>query len=85
MPESRGRQKPRAKRYQLEPQRKKPKKSSPHWYGPLVLVVMGLGVAAIVLNYMGLIPGTNDQTSSAWLGIGLGIIAVGFIGTMYWR
>jgi Cell division protein CrgA len=85
MPESKGRQKPRPRRYQLEPQKRQPKKNSPRWYGPLVLAVMAIGVAVIILNYMALIPGTNDQTSSAWLGIGLGIIAVGFIGTMYWR
>jgi hypothetical protein len=85
MPESKKRPKPHGKRYQLEPQRKQVKKGSPRWYGPLVLVVMAIGVITIVLNYMGLVPGTDGQTSSIWLGVGLGVIAVGFIGTMYWR
>jgi hypothetical protein len=83
MPESRSRHKKKAQRYQLEPQRKQPPKSSPRWYGPMLLTVMGLGVAMIVLNYMGaLLPGAP---ANAWLWGGLGLIGLGFFGTMYWR
>jgi hypothetical protein len=84
MPESRSRpKKTRTKRYQLEPQRKKPTTASPRWYGPMLLVVMAVGVAIIVLNYIGiLLPGA---TNSGWLWGGLGVIGLGFLGTMYWR
>jgi ABC-type Fe3+ transport system permease subunit len=84
MPESRSRpKKTRSRRYQLEPQRKKRSTSSPRWYGPMLIGLMALGVAVIVLNYMGiLLPGA---TNNGWLWGGLGIIALGFVGTMYWR
>ena len=83
MPRSRGRQKTKPKgRYQVEPDKPKPKaKSSPRWYPPLVLGIMGLGVIVIVLNYMGILPFTGGQTNSIALMVGLGLIAVGFLGT----
>ena len=43
--------KSKRRRYQPPP-RKKPK-PSPRWYGALILFVMLLGVAVIVLNYLG--------------------------------
>jgi ABC-type Fe3+ transport system permease subunit len=84
MPESRSRsKKARSQRYQLEPQRKQHSKGSPRWYGPMLLVVMGLGVLIIVLNYVGIVlPGAP---SNGWLWGGLGVIGLGFFGTMYWR
>jgi hypothetical protein len=75
MPESRGRTKKKGGRYQLEPARKKKAKRMPRWYAPLVLGVMVAGVVVIVWNYMG------GNTSNAFLWIGLGLIALGFIGT----
>lgn len=84
MPKSRSRQKQRrsgASAYQLAPQQRKKTRSSPRWYGPVILGVMALGVIVIVLNYMGLVPG---DTSPLYLWLGLGLIGVGFIGTMYW-
>jgi hypothetical protein len=42
---------------------------------------MGLGVIVIVLNYMGILPFTNSQTSPVALLVGLGMIGVGFLGT----
>jgi hypothetical protein len=75
MPESRGRTKKKGGRYQLEPARKKKSKRMPRWYPPLVLGVMVVGVVVIVWNYMG------GNTSNAFLWLGLGLIAVGFIGT----
>ena len=84
MPVSRGRQKKRTARYRAAPQQAKRRhKPSPRWYGPLLLVLMALGVAIIVTNYMGLIPGT-DGASSLWLWVGLGTLGVGFIGTSFW-
>jgi hypothetical protein len=83
VPKSRSRSKAKAKgRYQVEPDRRKPKaKSSPRWYPPLVLGIMGLGVIVIVLNYMGILPFTGGQTHPIALMVGLGLIAVGFLGT----
>jgi LPXTG-motif cell wall-anchored protein len=76
MPESRGRTKKKGPRYQLEPAKKKRVKPMPRWYAPLVLGVMGVGVAVIVWNYM-----RGDKTSNEFLWIGLGLIALGFLGT----
>jgi hypothetical protein len=85
MPVSKGRQKKRAPRYRAAPQQpKKRRRSSPRWYGPLLITLMAIGVAVIVLNYMGLIPGTGGDASSVWLWVGLGILGVGFVGTSFW-
>ena len=83
MPKSKGRSKKRStgRGYQLAPSRKKKRKGSPRWYGPAILALMGVGVVMIVLNYIGLVPG---GTQPMWLFAGLGLIAVGFIGTMFW-
>ena len=82
MPKSRSRAKGSEKRYQLEPTRKPPRaKPSPRWYAPLVLGVMGLGVAVIVTNYMAILPFTHKQTSPIALIVGLGMIGIGFLGT----
>lgn len=51
-------------------------KASPSWFGWLVVGSILLGVALIVLNYMGVLPPGN--TIQAWLWAGLGCIAVGF-------
>jgi cell division protein CrgA len=80
MPKSKGRPKQRATRYQLEPQRKKKTKASPRWYGPSMLVLMGIGVVLIVWNY---IRGTS--ASNSVLLAGLGLIAAGFFGVTFWR
>ena len=56
MPKSKGRKKPQGRRYQLGSTPKAKHKSSPRWYGPLLIVLMSAGVLIIVLNYVGLIP-----------------------------
>jgi hypothetical protein len=43
---------------------------------------MVVGVAMIVLNYMGLIPG---GTAQVWLWVGLAFIAAGFVAATQWR
>ena len=85
MPVSKGRQRKKTPRYRATPQQpKKRHRSSPRWYGPLLITLMALGVIVIVANYMGLIPGTDGTASSVWLWIGLGILGAGFVGTSFW-
>jgi Cell division protein CrgA len=84
MPKSRGRQKQKrggARGYTLGPTPKKKTKSSPRWYGPFILILMGIGVLVIVLNYIGLMPGSPENL---WLWVGLGLIGAGFVGTTFW-
>jgi hypothetical protein len=80
MPKSRNRQKTRTGRYQLEPQRRQKARKSPRWYGPIVLGLMGVGVVLIVWNYT-----RGDNASNTILLSGLGLIAVGFFGTTFWK
>ena len=51
-------------------------KVSPWWVPALMFTLLGLGVAVIVLNYVGLLPG---DTKNSYLLIGLGLITAGFI------
>ena len=74
------RSKSKRSRYQPPP---KPKPSpSPRWLGPSILVVLLLGVAVIVFNYLGLVPG---GTKDLFLWAGLGLIALGFAAATQWR
>jgi antibiotic biosynthesis monooxygenase (ABM) superfamily enzyme len=84
MPKSKGRKKQQERRYQLGSSARTKRKTSPRWYGPLLIVLMSLGVLIIVLNYVGLIPGTDNLASPVWLWVGLGLIGAGFVGTTYW-
>ena len=81
MPKSRSRQKRTSRPYAPPPPRKKPR-SSPRWFGVLVLGLIGVGIAMIVLNYMGKMPGGTQQH---YLWIGLGVIAAGFAAATQWR
>ncbi len=81
MPRSRSRQRDRRRPYAAPPPKRRPK-ASPRWYGFLVLGLMVVGVAMIVLNYMGLMPGDTRQL---WLWLGLGFIAAGFVAATQWR
>jgi hypothetical protein len=51
-------------------------KVSPWWVPAIMFALLGLGVAVIVLNYLGLLPG---DTKNSYLLIGLGLITGGFI------
>jgi hypothetical protein len=80
MPESKGRRKGGAKRYQLEPDRPKKTSASPVWFAPLMVVIMLVGVAIIVWNYT-----RADQASNSTLFVGLGLIGAGFFGITFWK
>jgi high-affinity Fe2+/Pb2+ permease len=75
----------KAKRRRYQPPPKKKQKPSPKWFGALILGLMFAGVIAIVLNYLGLMPGTHGQATNLWLFVGLGLIAAGFAGSTQWR
>jgi hypothetical protein len=81
MPKSRSRQRRTSRPYAQPPPKKRPK-SSPTWYGYLVLGLILVGVAVIVLNYMDFIPGGTQQH---WLWVGLALIAGGFGAATRWR
>jgi hypothetical protein len=51
-------------------------KRSPVWVPVLMFTLMGLGVIAILCNYLGLLPGGADNV---YLIIGLGLITAGFL------
>jgi hypothetical protein len=77
------RSKAKRRRYQPPPQKKR--KPSPKWFGALILGLMFAGVVVIVLNYLGVIPGTNRQATNLYLFVGLGLIALGFGASTQWR
>jgi hypothetical protein len=85
VPKSKSRQKNRKQRsYVPTPEQKKPR-SSPRWYGATVIGLIFVGVAVIVVNYVGLMPGTGRTFDPIYLWVGLGLILVGFMGTMRLR
>ncbi|HVX20795.1 MAG TPA: cell division protein CrgA [Acidimicrobiales bacterium] len=51
-------------------------RTSPRWYGPLILVLLVLGVLMILLNYLTVLPGA---VSVWYLVAGLVVIFVGFL------
>lgn len=70
--------KSKSKRRRYQPPPKPKPKPSPRWLGPTILGILFGSVLVIVLNYLGLMPGTQDQASNLYLWIGLGGIALGF-------
>ena len=77
------RSKSKRRRYQAPP--KKKHKPSPPWFGALILIFFGLGVATIILNYLSLVPFTTIDPSNWFLFGGLGGIALGFILSTQWH
>ena len=84
--------KSKSKRRRHQPPPRKKPKPSPRWFGVLILLVMLLGVAIIVLNYMKILPFTgtggffsNLDTKTWPLFTGLGMIAFGFLLATQWR
>ena len=63
-------------------------KVSPRWVPVLMLVLLGLGILIILLNYVGIVPGFGplpDDTSNWYLLIGLGMILAGIITATQWH
>ncbi len=77
--------KARSKRSRYIPPPKKKPKASPRWFGAVILTVMLLGVAVIVLNYLGLMPFTGGQAKGWLVFVGLGLIGAGFLLATQWR
>ena len=57
-------------------------RSSPRWFPIFILVLFGIGLVGIMLNYLGLLPG---GASNVYLFIGLGFIVAGFIAATRWH
>lgn len=77
--------KSKSKRRRYQPPPKKKPKPSPRWFGGLILLLLFGGAAMIVVNYLGLMPGTHGTATNLWLFSGLGAIALGFLGATRWR
>lgn len=77
--------KSKSKRRRYQPPPKPKPKASPRWVGPLILALLLVGAIIIVLNYLGLIPGTGGRSTNAFLWVGLGLIGVGFGVATQWR
>jgi Cell division protein CrgA len=63
-------------------------KVSPRWVPVLMLVLLGVGVLIILLNYVGIVPGIGplpDDTSNWYLLIGLALILGGIITATQWH
>ncbi len=57
-------------------------RSSPWWVPTIMLALFGLGVVAIVLNYLGVLPASP---SNWYLLGGLGGIILGFVAATQWH
>lgn len=77
------RSKSKRRRYQPPPP-KKPK-PSPTWLGATILAILLLGLAVIVLNYLGINQILPGAPRNLYLWSGLGAIAVGFGLATQWR
>lgn len=63
-------------------------KVSPTWVPVLMGVLLGLGTAVILLNYVSLLPTWGilpDDTSNVWLLVGLGFILAGIVVATQWH
>ncbi|MGH2654265.1 MAG: cell division protein CrgA [Actinomycetota bacterium] len=77
------RSKSKRRRYQPPP---KPKpKPSPKWLGVTILTVLIVGLAVIVLNYLGIEQLLPGAPRNLYLWSGLGAIALGFGLATQWR
>jgi hypothetical protein len=92
MPKSRSRPQQKRRYYVAQPTPKK-RRSSPRWFGGLILGLMFAGVIVIVLNYLGVMPGftapfvhwvVSPDTNNFYLLGGLGLIAAGFLLATQW-
>lgn len=58
---------------------------SPRWVPVLMFALWGIGLAMILLNYMGLLPGSADGGNGWYLLAGLGLILAGIITATQYR
>jgi len=56
-----------------------PKGPSPRWVPVLMFALWGLGLLVIILNYMGVLPGSADGGNGWYLVAGLGAILAGIM------
>jgi hypothetical protein len=77
--------KSKSKRRRYQPPPKKKPKPSPGWLGSTILAVLILGLAVIVLNYLGIEQVLPGAPRNLYLWSGLGAIAVGFGLATQWR
>ncbi|MGH2676037.1 MAG: cell division protein CrgA [Actinomycetota bacterium] len=75
----------KSKRRRYQPPPKKKPKPSPTWLGATILTILLLGVAVIVLNYLGIDQLLPGAPRNLYLWSGLGAIAVGFGLATQWR
>jgi Cell division protein CrgA len=75
--------KSKSKRSRYQPPPRKKPKPSPRWYGWIILALLFGGAAIIVFNYLNLLPGPAAE--NVYLFVGLGLIALGFLGATQWR
>ena len=58
---------------------------SPRWVPVLMFALWGIGLAMILLNYMGLLPGSADNGNGWYLVGGLGLILSGIVTATQYR
>jgi hypothetical protein len=66
----------------------KEQKVSPVWVPVLMGILLALGTAVILLNYVSLLPTWGflpDDTSNVWLLVGLAFILTGIVVATQWR
>lgn len=72
----------KSKRSRYTPPPRKNTPSSPLWVPTLMLTLLGVGVVVIVVNYLGLLPGGQQNR---YLFLGLIQITAGFVVSTFWR
>ena len=58
---------------------------SPQWVPILMFALWGIGLALIILNYMGVLPGSEGSGSGWYLLAGLGSILAGIVAATQYR
>lgn len=58
---------------------------SPRWVPVLMFALWGVGLALIILNYMGVLPGSGDGGNGWYLVGGLGLILGGIVTATQYR
>jgi len=72
--------KPKSKQGRYTPPPAKKAAPSPTWYTVLVIACFAVGVVIIIVNYIAI-----SSPSNVYLGVGLGLVLVGFLLSMRLR